>query len=266
MVGGTHHDRVFPLKDIPRIVQQLHHAARGAWPEGREPRRQAAYVEGVKTVHVLLRGDTPDHRHGVYVVRQRRLHQDTVDGGVRIQLVHQLQQLFLGRAHGQIVRPRVDADPLARLSLLAHVDFGGRVGTRQDNSQAGDPLAPKTKLHDALPHLLQQIVCYGLAVQRPGPPVIRPTRFHQRHSLLLFRSSRLHDRSTDVASPGSFSPLVPGAGWHLYRAWRMTSFLRQGQVHKDIVPGKRELFDHTWTSKAPATNGGRSSVPLGSVS
>src|SRR5439155_59230 len=68
----------------------------------------------------------------VDLLGQRQLHEDAVDLLVRIETVHQRQQLrlrrLLGEAYGLMVKPRL----LAGFALHAHVGGGGGVVSDQN--------------------------------------------------------------------------------------------------------------------------------------
>ena len=85
----------------------------------------------MKAVHILFREDTLDHSLLVDMPRQRQLHQDAMDGWVRIKLVQQRQKVRLGRIVSQPVMEGGYACFFARLDLVADVDLAGRVFTHK---------------------------------------------------------------------------------------------------------------------------------------
>jgi len=58
-------------------------------------RRQATYVDGMKTVDILVRSDRLQHPPRMNRSGQRQLDEDPVDRGIGVELPHQREQLRL---------------------------------------------------------------------------------------------------------------------------------------------------------------------------
>ena len=81
----------------------------------------------MKAIDVLRRIDRADHRVAVERRRQRQLHEDAVDGGIRVELCDERHQLGLRRGGRQLVIANVDVRLARRLRLAAHVDGRCRI-------------------------------------------------------------------------------------------------------------------------------------------
>ena len=147
-------DHHVPAGDFDAAAhQQLLHALRRAGQEPRPALHQPADVLRMKRVDVLRRAHGQQHAVRIDLRRQRQLHQDAVDRLVLVQLGDQLEQLVGRGARRQAVQLAFDADRLARLALVADVDFAGRIVAHEHRGQAR---------HDAvvlneLDHLLGQL-------------------------------------------------------------------------------------------------------------
>ena len=108
-VGAADDDRLGagerPVQGLRGAVDQHHAAGRRAGHERalQRPRRQQAGVERVKTVNVLARIDGLQHLFGVYLPRQRQLHEDAVDGRIGVERGDKAQQFGLAGRRRQIV-------------------------------------------------------------------------------------------------------------------------------------------------------------------
>src|SRR4030095_13699193 len=153
-------------------LEQAHDAPRRARPEPRALLSEQAEVVRMKAVHVLRGTDGLDDFGPVDVSGQRELHEDAVDGLVRIQLPDQAQQLRLARARRQVVREREQADPLAGAALVADVDAGGVVAADEHDGETGRPSA----IVDAVANALLDFAAYlrgdGAAVDDVCGPVL----------------------------------------------------------------------------------------------
>jgi hypothetical protein len=126
--------------------------------EERLPEEQEPGVRGMEPVHVLRRIDRSQHRRLVHVIRQRELHEDPVDGVVRVQVRDELEDLALGRIGGKAVVPRVDPCLLGRLVLRADVRVRGGIVADEDRGEA-DGAAPGAHiLRDLRPDLERQLL------------------------------------------------------------------------------------------------------------
>jgi hypothetical protein len=75
------------------------------------------------------------------VLRQRQLHQNTIDLGIGIHLANQLHQIFLRRLGGQPIVVGIDAEFFAGPLLGRHIRIAGRIFANQNDTETG---------HDAL--------------------------------------------------------------------------------------------------------------------
>ena len=73
---------------------------------------------------------------GAQMLRQGQLHEDAVDGFIRVQAVDLLQQGLARRCRGQVQDLRAQADLCARLVFVADIDLRGRVVTDEDDGEA----------------------------------------------------------------------------------------------------------------------------------
>ena len=105
------------------------------------PVREAADVDRVEAVDVLVRIDRAEHGAGVDVLGQRHLAEDAVDLGIGVEPGDQRQQRVLRGLGRQAVLERADADLLAGLDLAADIDLARRIVADQDHGEAGARLA-----------------------------------------------------------------------------------------------------------------------------
>ena len=82
-----------------------------------------------------MRHDTFQNRLAVDVGRQRQLHQNTVDGRIAVQFVHQFQQIVLRGFRRQLVRARFDAAFLTGQFFIAYINRAGRIVADQYHRQ-----------------------------------------------------------------------------------------------------------------------------------
>ena len=116
--------------------QQLLNAVRSAGQKSGPALHEQADVLWVKSVDVLARMHGEQNAAGVHLRRQRQLHQYAVDQVVLVESVYQLQQVVEAGIARQPVQHAFDADALARLALVAHVDFAGGIVAHQHSRQA----------------------------------------------------------------------------------------------------------------------------------
>ena len=102
-----------------------------------EPARRRPELTGSKTVDVF--GGIDGGEDGLFgnVRRKRQLDEDAVDVVSPSQMAHQLNQLQLRRACGQMVFLGTDAHVGAAPLFHPHVDLGSWVITDQDHGEPG---------------------------------------------------------------------------------------------------------------------------------
>ena len=132
---------------VNRDAGELEHAQaaeRRAGHESRLSRHEAANVDGMETVDVLLWADALEDLRLMCcnLLGQRQLHEDAVDLGISVERIDLGDELVLRRRLGHLNDFRVDAERLARLVLVAHVDL--RSGIRADDDDG------KARLHAVL--------------------------------------------------------------------------------------------------------------------
>ncbi len=91
----------------------------------------------MEPVRILLGRNRPDHQILVQVIRQGQLNQNTMHGGIIVQLVDDGQQRLFSRISVHLVLVAVHADLNGLLALVAHINLGRRVLTHQHNRQTG---------------------------------------------------------------------------------------------------------------------------------
>ncbi len=84
----------------------------------RSPDPEAADVQGMEAVDVLVGVDGVQDLLGIDVLGQRQLNENAVDVLVRVQALHERQDLVLGRRLGELVLERLHADLDGLLRLL----------------------------------------------------------------------------------------------------------------------------------------------------
>ncbi|MCY1225554.1 hypothetical protein D9M72_377520 [compost metagenome] len=90
-------------------------------------RRELAGIDDMQAVDVLFRKDRLDDRLGVQVLRQRQLHEDAVNGGIRIELRNQRGEFFLRGCLRQGVLDRQEAALLGHLALRGNIGVACRI-------------------------------------------------------------------------------------------------------------------------------------------
>ena len=119
------------------LVEQLHHACRGAGHEIEIADHDLADVDRMERIDVLPRVDGVDDGLLRDVLRHRHLTQDTRDLGAFVELRDQAEQLLLRGLLGQGVLFAVKAALLAGALLVAHIDLAGRVVADDNDRKAG---------------------------------------------------------------------------------------------------------------------------------
>ena len=100
--------------------------------------RQAADVQGVEPVHVLLVVDGAEDALLVDMVRHGELDQDAVDVWVRVVGGDHLEHLLLGGVPGKVRAEGLDAGLSARLLLAANVRLRVLAVAHEDDGEAWD--------------------------------------------------------------------------------------------------------------------------------
>jgi len=165
VVGHADHDRMLAAHGSIGVAEQGHHALGRAWAQAEAAQGQAADVHRLEAVDVLVRIDAVDQRVLVDVRGQRRLHQDAVHRRVGIEPVDQREQRVLRGACRQVEIERTEADLLAGLALVAHVDRRGRVLADQHDGEAGLGQALRLALGDATGDAFEQFLRDAFAVE-----------------------------------------------------------------------------------------------------
>ena len=119
-------------------LQQPHAAQRGAGHKtGFILQHQLGDVLRVEAVHILGGVYFQDHGRLVDMGGRRALHQNAVDGGVRIQVTDDLEQFFLGGIRGENDFTGVHSQLRAFFHFGIHIHLGGGVLPHQNHGQAG---------------------------------------------------------------------------------------------------------------------------------
>ena len=123
------------------LGQQGHHAGGGAAAGAGITAHQAAEVEGMETVGVLVGIEGQQQRAAVELGWQGQLHQDSVDGGISVEPPDFGFEVGLGRGGGVVTAKAGNADAGTGLFLVGHVHGTGGVITdpqhRQTRGAAG---------------------------------------------------------------------------------------------------------------------------------
>ena len=126
---------------VNRDAGELEHAQtaeRRAGHESRLSRHEAADVDGMEAVDVLLWADALEDLRLVRgnLLGQRQLHEDAMDLHIGVERIDLRDELVFCRRLGHLNDFGVDAERLARLVLVAHVDLRGRIRADDDDGKA----------------------------------------------------------------------------------------------------------------------------------
>jgi hypothetical protein len=143
-----------------------------AGPRAGEAEGQAAEVDRVEAVGVLVGGDRHEDLAGVEVARQGQLHDVAVHGGIGVELRHQVEKLLPGGVGRQVVTERRHPHGGAGLVLTADVGVAARIVTDENRGQTGDDTALRQPGH-ALGEVGLDRRRRGLAVQDQCRHVLR---------------------------------------------------------------------------------------------
>ena len=146
------HDGARALERDLVLVEHPHDAERRARDERRPAEVEAAGVDRVDPVDVLLRRDRLDDPVLVEVVRQRELDEEPVDRVVGVERRDRREHVLLGRVRRELDVARLHARRGRGLLLQVDVDVRGGVVADEDRSRArrGRPRRPKRRLPRAL--------------------------------------------------------------------------------------------------------------------
>ena len=90
----------------------------------------------MEPVGVLGRVDRSDRRFPVEVARERKLHEDPVDGRVVVEHADQVFEIMLGDRGRKVMMGGHHSDLLGVAPLAANVDLGGGVVANENRGQA----------------------------------------------------------------------------------------------------------------------------------
>ena len=120
----------------------------------------------MEAVDVLLRRNRLDDAASIDVIRQRKLHEDAVDGRIGIELFDQRNQFFFGGLGWQRMLDRIEAALLGPLAFGGDIDLAGRIVPDNDHCDAWRHTCRRHQIgsrgYDAGDH----IRCRGLAVDK----------------------------------------------------------------------------------------------------
>ncbi len=120
------HHCVFSGNALPFAVEQLDHPGRCARLECRAALHEQTHIVRMKPVHILGRVDRIEHQLGAVFadgLGQRRLHQDAVALGVRVQPKYGRQHLVHRRGGGQTMHRHEQTGVGAGPFLVTHVNL-----------------------------------------------------------------------------------------------------------------------------------------------
>ena len=137
----------------------------------------------MEAVHVLGGIDSQQHACFVDLKGQRELHQDPVDLGVRIEALHQTEQLRFGGVGRERELARVEAQLASVPVLHADVDLARRILPDQDRGQPGHHAALGAEPLDSDLHLRPDLARDRVAVDEldgHSRPISRSPRLASR--------------------------------------------------------------------------------------
>ncbi|MNZ91816.1 hypothetical protein D3C78_1108110 [compost metagenome] len=165
-VGGADDHGMQAVQVDSGAVQQGHDAFRRAGLQYRHALGQAADVERVEAVDILVRVDALEQLRGIQMGGQWQLHQDAVDGRIGVESVDQAEQFFLRGAGVEVVGLGDEADFLAVLALVGDVNLGGWIAADQNDGQPGNAQTLLAALGYALGDLLAEAGGDGFTVDQ----------------------------------------------------------------------------------------------------
>ena len=148
--------------------QQLLYAIGGAGHEPRSPLDHEADVLGVKTVHILERGDRVEHRLGLDLFRHRKLDEDAMDARIGVPGGHAIEQLGLRGRRGQRRHRAAKAGLLAGDLFVLHVDGARWVVAHQRHDEVRGHAVSANQFGCSHGIFLTNRQCMGLAIDHPS--------------------------------------------------------------------------------------------------
>ena len=103
--------------------KHLHDAVRSAGDEGLLPDDKPPEIDGVKSVHILFRGNGHDDFVFIDVLREGELDQDAVYVLPGIEFIDERDEFLFRRGFGESVVAGVDSDFVTGLFLGGHIGF-----------------------------------------------------------------------------------------------------------------------------------------------
>jgi hypothetical protein len=117
--------------------EDLHAAGGGARHQAGALRGEVADVHGMEAIHIFFRRDFEQHALGIDLLGERKLDEDAVNVVARVEFVDERDHLRGGDRLWRRDLLAVDAELLAGLDLVAHVDLGGGVVAHEHGGEAG---------------------------------------------------------------------------------------------------------------------------------
>ena len=136
-VGAAENEGAQALQVAQPVLQHHQAAARRAGHQPLAAGRQPAGVDDVKPVDILVRVDGVEHGGFGNMLRQRKLHQNAVDGRVVVQLLHEGEQRLLVGFRRQLVLEGFQSGFDGRPALVANIDLARRILADQHDGEAG---------------------------------------------------------------------------------------------------------------------------------
>ena len=153
----------------------------------------------MKPVNILGRIDRVNHQVFVQMLGQRKLYQDTVNLGIRIQLRNQRKQIGLCRICLKPMLDRFHTDLDGHLALGPDIDLGRGISANQNHGQSRRNSVIVLQARNMLAHLLPYTRRKSLAVNDCRCHGNRPST-----SLALKYPRRRQERARGF-SPAPFS-------------------------------------------------------------
>ena len=145
----------FPFQLDAVGVEHGHDAGGRAGRQAGAAQHQAAQVEGVQAVHVLVRVDRLDQGVAVEPFRQRHLQQDSVYAAVRVQALQETPHIGLRSVGGQAGMAGSEPRGRAGVDLALDVDFRGGVLPDEDRGQGRNDAGPGRQAGRLFAHPVQ---------------------------------------------------------------------------------------------------------------
>ena len=117
-------------------IQQLLDSMRRAWQEKGAALRKTAYVDRMKSVHVLERADAIENRGLIHLARQRELDKDAMNVRRVVETVDEVGQVGRRSIGWQMVQLAQDANPFTVAPFVSDVDFARGILANEDGGKA----------------------------------------------------------------------------------------------------------------------------------